>query len=45
MIRPEWLAHTAPIGDRRWLVLAVIVLLLVLRHLVIRFLSRTDRRR
>jgi len=38
-------ADRAPRENRGWLVIAVIVLLLVLRHVVISLLSRTDRRR
>ena len=46
MFRPDsWLLDTASDGDRKWLVLGILVLLLVLRHAVIAFLSRTNRRR
>ncbi|MHC4953729.1 MAG: hypothetical protein ACYTGZ_07550 [Planctomycetota bacterium] len=38
-------AEQAEHTDRGWLVIAVVVLVLVARHAVIAFLSRSDRRR
>jgi hypothetical protein len=45
MIRLPWMLEAASNGDREWLVIGFIVLLLLLRHAVIVFLSRSDRRR
>jgi len=45
MIRPEWFLDTAPDSERKWLALGILVLLLVLRHAVIAFLSRSEKRR
>jgi len=38
-------AEQAPAENRTWLVIAILVLILIARHLVISFLSRTEKRR
>ena len=40
-----WLLESASNGDRKWLAIGILVLILILRHLVIVFLSRSEKRR
>jgi hypothetical protein len=37
--------ESATNGDREWLAIGIIVLILILRHLVIAYLSRSEKRR
>ena len=48
MTRLPWILDTAARAgsvDREWLIIGIFVLLLVLRHGVIAFLSRSEKRR
>ena len=45
MTRFPWLLESAANDDREWLVIGVIVLILLLRHLIICILSRSEKRR